>query len=278
MRLVGAAMLVTVTASAPAGALSQEFQYPLTAAVGTDDVLYIADRNLPGLWKAAGGKLEVFFQASRKFRTPLNAVRCVAVDPHGRVLAGDSSTREVYRFEQPGQPTPLTAGGIGIPMDIAVDPKGNLFVTDLELHRVWKVPAAGGPPVEFAAVEGPRGIAIDSHNRLWVVAHSPKYCLVRLDAEGQLETVLAGRKFEFGHEVVVDSEHNRAYVTDGYAKTVWQIDTQSGQMHKLVSGEPLQNPVGLERRGDHLLVVDPRARAVFQLTLDGKLTQIVPAN
>jgi hypothetical protein len=41
-----------------------------------------------------------------------------------------------------------------------------------------------------------------------------------------------------------------------------------------VSGEPLVNPVGLARHGDDLLVVDPRANAIFQVDARGKPTKL----
>jgi len=50
-------------------------------------------------------------------------VRCVAAgiyDDQGKLLAGDSATREVYRFDEAGNPVPLTKGKIGIATAIAV--------------------------------------------------------------------------------------------------------------------------------------------------------------
>src|SRR5436190_4070441 len=85
-----------------------EMQYPLAVAAGPDGAIYVADRNAHGVWKIAGGKLTPFWMGSNKFRTPLNAVRCVAVDAKGRVVAGDTATREIYRFNAEGQPEPLT--------------------------------------------------------------------------------------------------------------------------------------------------------------------------
>ena len=89
---------------------AQELNYPLAVAAADDGTLYIADRYLPGVWKVTNGKTEVYFQGSKKFRTPLNAVRCVAIDKQGRLLAGDSATREVYRFDESAKPKPLTGG------------------------------------------------------------------------------------------------------------------------------------------------------------------------
>ena len=101
-----------------------QMQYPLAITAADSGELYVADRELPGVWRADGAKLSVYFQGSKKFRTPLNAVRCLALDRSGALLAGDSSTREIYRFDKAGKPVPLTSGGIGIPMGMAVNSRG----------------------------------------------------------------------------------------------------------------------------------------------------------
>ncbi len=168
----------TIVLTAIAATLAQDAKparglvYPLDVSVTADaKTLYLVDRKLPGLWKAgADGKLAVFFQASKKFRTPLNAVRCIAADGKGGLLVGDSGTREVYRFSADGKSTPLTKGGIGIAMGIAVNAKGTIFVSDLELQRIWTVPAAGGEPKEFAVLPAPRGMTFDKKGQLWVVS------------------------------------------------------------------------------------------------------------
>ena len=64
-----------------------------------------------------------------------------------------------------------------------------------------------------------------------------------------------------------------AFVTDGYSKAVWKIPP-GGKPEKWVSGDPLVNPVGLTWKKDNLLVVDPRANAVFEVTPDGKVTKV----
>lgn len=244
-----------------------EFDYPLAVAVDPAGTIYVADRNLPGVWKISEGKRELFFQGSKKFRTPLNAIRCLAIDKQGNLLAGDSATREVYRFED-GKPVPLTMGGIGIPMAIDVDSQGDLFVADLELHRIWKVPAAGGRPVEFAQVPAPRGLTIDDEDRLWIVSHG-KNQVVRITPDGKQETVVEGRPFEFPHNIVLD-ENQTAYVSDGYADTIWKI-APSEPPQKWISGKPLQNPVGLAWKGETLLIVDPHAKAIFTADSEGTL-------
>lgn len=253
----------------PVSSRAQDFKYPLSTAATKDGTVFVADRNLPGIWKIANGKTEIYFQASKRFRTPLNAVRCVAIDKNGDLLAGDSSTREVYRFDKSGKPVPLTKAGIGIPMSIVVDSDGNLLVADLEVHRIWKVPAAGGKPEEFAAVPAPRGLAIDKDNRLWIVSHGKDH-VIRLSADGKTkEEVVKGRAFQFAHNIVLDKE-NTAYISDGYAKTIWKVKAD-GKPEKWISGDPLVNPVGLAWQGESLLIVDPRANKLFEADTAGKI-------
>jgi outer membrane protein assembly factor BamB len=252
---------------------AQEMQYPLSAAVADDGTVYVADRNFHGIWKISNGSLEQFFQGSAKFRTPLNAVRCVAMDHNGKLLAGDSSTREVYRFDDSGKPVPLTNGGIGVPTAIAVRKNGEILVADQELQFVWKVPASGGDPVKLAEVPGVVGLCLDADDQLWVTSRS-KYQLRRVDPDGTVENVLTDRPFQFPQYVAVDADKT-AYVTDNYAKAVWKVELGKSPV-KLVEGKPLVNPVGIVRHSDKLLVTDPRAKAIFQIDSAGKVTVLYP--
>jgi hypothetical protein len=246
--------------------------YPLSAAVAADGAVYIADLNLPGIRKVTDGQFSIYFQADKKFRTPLNRVRCVAIDHEGRILAGDTSTRQVYRFNSEGTPEPLLRGvGIGMPMALAPAPNGDLFVADLELHCVWKVPADGGEQVKFADVPAPRGLFLDKEGRLWVVSHG-KDQLVRIAPDGTIEALVTERVFDFAHNVAVDDQMN-AYVTDGYARSVWKVPP-GGSPEKWLEGAPLVNPVGLTWKGADLLVVDPRAPGLFLIAPDKTVTTL----
>jgi sugar lactone lactonase YvrE len=250
-----------------------ELQYPVSIAVQDSETIFLADRNLPGVWKLEADRLQVLFRASRQFRTPLNAIRCVAVDPDGSLLAGDSATRDVYRFDADGEPKPLTAQGkpfgqIGIPMDIVVDADGNLIVSDLELHQVVKVPKNGGNAEKIATITAPRGLYYDAKQQLWVIANRK---LVRMSADGDQETVVEDGVFQYPHTVVV--KNGIAFVCDGYAKTIWKVAPDS-QPVKFASGEPLVNPVGMDLLGEKLVVVDPRAKGIFAIDSEGKLTRV----
>jgi sugar lactone lactonase YvrE len=254
-------------------AASQELDYPISLAVHPSGALYLADRNLPGVWRLEGDRLSLFHQASKKFRTPLNAIRCVAVDRDGKLLAGDSATCDVYRFDESGRPQPLTAQGkpygqIGIPMSIVADAQGDLLVSDLETHRLWKVPRSGGKAESLFSLPAPRGLFYDAQRRIWAISGRT---LVRISAGGEKETVVGDGVFSFPHSVAVQ-ENGTAFVADGAAKTIWKV-APGAKPEPWVRGEPLDNPVGLDQYQGKLLVADPRAKAVFEIDSAGKLTR-----
>ena len=263
--LVG--MIVGLVSVAANRCFGDGMDYPLAVVAGPDNSIFVADRNLPGIWKIQDGKASIYFQGSKKFRTPLNAVRCLAIDSNGKLLAGDSSTREVYRFDAPDKPVPMTGGGIGIPTAMAIDSKGSILVCDLELHCIFEVPATGGKATEFVKVPAPRGIAIDAQDRVWVVSHS-KEPLVRFAKDKVKEVIVSEPVFQFAHQIVLDSKGD-GYITDGYAKSIWKIPAQ-GKPEKFFSGEPLKNPVGLAKQGEKLLIADPHQKMIYSLPMHGE--------
>lgn len=251
-----------------------EFVYPLAVTAQADGVIYVADRNMPGIWKVVDGQKSVYFQGSKKFRTPLNAVRCLAFDHQGKLLAGDSSTRDVYRFDDAGQPQPLTAGWIGIPMAIAVASDGTIYTADIELHRIWKMPAEGAKePTEFAVINSPRGLTIDPDGNLWVLSASSKQGQIqKVTPDGKIEPWIKDHPFNMPHNIV-RMDDGTFYVTDNYEHAVWKI-AADGKPEKFVAGEPLDRPVGLCRSGENLLIADPHIRTIFSLAPDKSLTVV----
>ncbi len=268
-----ACMFLTVFATVLHSLSAQEMEYPIAAAATEDGAIYVADIDVPAIWKIKDGKIEKYFEGSKKYRTPLNRVRSLAIDRDGKLLAGDSAMREVYRFDDSAQPVPLTKGGIGIPRAIAVLQNGDLMVSDQELHCIWKVPAAGGDPVLFVEVPGIIALCADKEDQLWITS-SPKHDLRRVSTDGKIENIVSDGPLEFPQDVTVDDAKN-VFVADNYAKTIWKI-AEGKAPEKFVTGDPLISPVGITRLGDKLIVTDPRAKALFQIDSDGKITKISP--
>lgn len=269
--LTAARAAVPVHAADPGGGL----EYPLAVAPTADGALLVADRVMPGLWRIADGKATVHFQGSKTFRTPLNAVRTVAIGPDGAVWAGDPATRDVHRVAPDGTTQPLTGGKIGIPADIAVDSHGTLFVSDLETQRVWRLAAGSAEPVQLAVLAAPRGLFVDGADQLWAVAASGDAPLVRIAADGTVTPVVKSRAFEFPHDVVVTAD-GTAYVSDNYAVAIWKV-APDGTVTKWLAGSPLVGPVGLALRNGRVVVADPKARTVFEIDDSGAAVPLVPA-
>jgi len=255
-------------------ASAQELEYPISAAVTDDGIIYVADTRAPAIWKIEGGQLQEYFDASKKYRTPLNRPRCLAIDAGGNLLAGDSSTREVYRFDDSGKPVPLTDGGIGIPRAIVVMPDGNLMVADQELHCIWQVPAGGGKPEKFVPVPGLIAMCGDQDGNLYVTS-GPRHQLRKITPEGTIENLVTGGPLEFPQEVTIDDNGN-LYIADNYAKAIWKVPS-GGKPTKLVEGAPMVNPVGITRVGERLIVTDSHAKAIFEVDASGQLSQFFPA-
>ena len=241
--------------------------YPLDAVVDSQGTAYVVDRNMHGVWKWSEGKLTPLFEGSPKFRTPMNAARSIALDEKGTLLVGDSATRDIYRIDADGKAEPITGGEIGIPMDIAVKSDGTIYVADLELRMLMRIPA-GSKKVEQVASVNPRGVFVDSKDQVWVVSQDKEQLLIVSDS-GETEAIVDHRVFEFPHQVVVNSK-GVAFVTDGYKKAVWKV-TKGSEPEILFAGKPLDNPVGIALVDDQLIVVDPRAGKVFRFE-EGKPT------
>lgn len=264
------------TAPSTAGTRPASPVYPLDAVVqppSTDDsasstsspTVWIVDRNVPGVWRYQQDQLELAVAGDKKFRKPLNAVRCIAISPTGVLTVGDPATREIYRRNDQGEMLPTVGGLIGIPVDLAYASNGTLYIADVERRVIWKQDSAETKPTIFAHVN-PRGLFVDSQDRLWVISQDEKQ-LLRFNPDSSQEVIVSERVFEFPHQVVVDSQE-RVWITDGYKKALWVIP-RGGRPEIAFSGEPFQNPVGLFLIDDMPGIVDPHARQVFRFR-DGK--------
>lgn len=278
LRLWSAVILIAIASTAnsqtpvkTSGVTDAAPIYPLDLAVDQAGNAWVVDLNLPGVWKSESGSVTKVLEGSKRFRERMNKVRCLAFSPSGQLYVGDTATREIYRIGSDGSAEPTVGGMIGIPMDIAFSKDGTMFVADLERRVLWKV-APDQKPEIFADVN-PRGVFVDSSDRIWVVSQNKKPLeqLIRLTSDGQKTVIAASDQILFPHQVVVDSS-GTAWLSDGYKKAIWKI--QEG-MEPVVAfeGSPLVNPVGMALVDDRPVVVDPRAQAAFRLNSEGKLEE-----
>ena len=240
--------------------------YPLDGLMDKSGAVWIVDRNKPGVWLFQENQLKLEVQGSNRFRQPLNAARCLAISPAGDLAIGDPATREVYRKDSSGQWKATLNGIVGIPVDLAFLSDGTLLIADLERRVLWKQTTPGSDPEILAGVN-PRGVFVDHADRIWVVSQDEQQ-LLKISKSGEVEPVVSKRVFDFPHQVVVNTQ-DQVWVTDGYRKGVWSW--KLGEEPKLaVSGDPLQNPVGLFLVDDQPAIVDPHAQSVFKW-IDGRV-------
>lgn len=273
LRFVGGCF-VLLAAIAGAARAAEELVYPMDLVVDREGAIVIADRQLPGVLRLAGGELQTLALGSRRFREPLNAVWCVAIDHAGRVLVGDSAARGVFRISAPGRFEKINTDYIGLPIRLAVDSQGRIYVSDLETQRIWRMPPEGGACEEFAIVAGVRGLAIDRQDRLWTLRANPPQ-LVRYQPDGSREILVTEGPFDFPHQLALSSEGDIAYVADGGAnRCLWRVPPGTPP-EKWRQGEPLVNPTGLAWQGENLLIVDPRAGGILRAPPEGPLEWVV---
>ena len=157
-------------------------------------------------------------------------------------------------------------------MALAVAPDGTIYTADLELHRIWKMPAEGSKePAEFAVINSPRGLTLDPDNNLWVLSTSSKDGQIqKVKPDGTIEPFVKGHPFNLPHNIV-RMDDGSFFVTDNYEHCVWKI-TSDGEKQQWIAGKPLDRPVGLCRSGEDLLIADPHIRTIFKLAPDKTLT------
>jgi sugar lactone lactonase YvrE len=242
--------------------LAQEtsgLSYPRAVAAGKQD-WYVLDRNLPGVWRVHDGSLDILVQGSKKNREPLNAPQCLTVAADGTLYVGDSATRDVYKIETGKDPVPLFKGEVGNVSAIVIGTDGTLYLADLESNMILKGSSSGGKLDRFADRKGVRGLALDSEEKLWVLA-STEPQLVRYASDKP--DIMAAKAFRYPAALSVRGV-NEWYVADSYDACIY-MGTDSAAPSKLVCGEPLKYPAGIALIGDKdLVIADPHAKTVWK--------------
>jgi len=248
--------------------------YPVAATQSDEGVTYVVDRNLPGVWKIEDGNASVFYKGSKKYREPLNAPRCIAIDGKGRVLVGDSAARNIFVVTSGQEPKPLSTTRIGIPMSIAVGQDDQIYVADLELHQVLVLEGGADEPVDakkLASIRAPRALAVDQENHVWVVGGS-KNPVQKISPEGDVTPMVEGGDLQYPAGIAVASDGSVA-ITDSYQKSIFKLG-DDGKWVALLQGEPLVHPVSLVSSGDQWIVADSRGSSIWSVDSEGKATAL----
>jgi DNA-binding beta-propeller fold protein YncE len=275
-RLVVILTAAGTAASPPRGSEAPpRLEYPVAVAAAPDGTMYIADAKLHAIVKRdPQGKLEVVARSGDKDRSPLRALRAIACEPDGGVLAADTATSDVYRIQRGQPPQALTGGTIDMPNGIVIDRDGSIVVTDLRLNNLVRVPKLGGVPTEIASLPAPRGVALGPDGGFVVLSSGPNQ-LLYVSAKGEVKPFVKGKPFRFPIALASGPADGTFVVADVYAKTVWLVGAK-GEVRPLSQGTPLERPEGLTRDASGtVLLADPSARQIFRIGADGTPEPVV---
>ena len=199
-------------------AAAAQLRDPAAVALAADGSVLIADRGNHRLLRVRDGRLTTLAGGAGDGVLSLPSALVAAAD--GSVYVADTGHRKVRRIDGGGALTTVAGdGGSGYCGDglagtaarvawaagVAVDPAGNVFYADLELHRVRRVDAVSGivttvagdgragydgdgGPATSAALNAPHGIALDAAGQLYL-ADSDNHRIRRVRRDGVIETV-----------------------------------------------------------------------------------------
>ncbi|MCC7327600.1 MAG: hypothetical protein IT521_12445 [Burkholderiales bacterium] len=209
--------VTTIAGSLPAtGAIdgvgpAARFAYPKNVAVDGSGTIYVADagNNLirkitsSGVTTTLAGKAGVAGTADGTLMSAtFDGPSGVALGPGGTVYVADSGSHRIRRISPEGTvatfaganwPTPVHGFGYSIagsvPVAIAVDGSGNVYVADSGMNMIRKVSPSGSDSVLTTAI-APRGVAVDSNGNLYM-SDSGNQTIRKIAVTGQ-DTVVAG--------------------------------------------------------------------------------------
>ncbi|MFD0041190.1 NHL repeat-containing protein, partial [Streptomyces anulatus] len=209
-------------------AVAAQLNRPYGIAVDSAGSVYFSDHSNHRIRRVTtDGKINTVAGAAAGFRgdagpavsAQLNGPREVAVDRAGAVYVADSSNHRVRKITADGQIStvagsgvagfggdggPATAARLNLPMGVAVDSAGALYVCDYHNQRVRKITADGqistvagsgvagfagdGGSAVTAQLRNPYAVVVNSDGELFI-ADSSNHRVRKITADGQISTV-----------------------------------------------------------------------------------------
>jgi len=152
------------------GSITTGIDLPVNAAVDLHGTLYVANNGNSTVTEYPFGKTSPSVTLSGGQLVYPNGI---AVDNSGTVyVTSGANAGSCYVLVYPkGASTPSEQiNGFDLPVGLAIDKSGNLYVGDALQDVVWKVPKGSTTPsnLGLSGLDDPVGLAIDPSNNLWV--------------------------------------------------------------------------------------------------------------
>jgi sugar lactone lactonase YvrE len=137
-------------------------------AVDANNNVYVADNT--------NGSVVKFSQtagiATTLTATALNTPTALALDGHGNLLVADKGAGAVYRLPvvgiTTGLPRIVTVSGTIIPVGVAADPAGDVYIADASTNSIIEVSATGGQSIVASGFSAIDGLAVDGTGSVYV--------------------------------------------------------------------------------------------------------------
>ncbi len=242
--------------------IAEEAKHRVRHVLSDGTILTVAGTGVPGNAPDAGLAVG----------SPLNAPRGLALDNAGNLYISDSGSNRVRMVTKSGLLS--TVATLENPDKLVFD-TGILYVAETGANRIAK--RTGGVWTEVAAVEAPRGLAIDSDGNLYTTSIRQ---VLRVRQDGIVEILASSDPLEAPSALAV-SDSGQIVVSDEGAHRLWMIEGEgfltaiAGTGAAGYSGEEgvaletsLDAPAGIAFEAGSIVLCDPGNNRVRKLTLE----------
>lgn len=146
----------------------------------------------------------------------------IALDPTtNSIIVPDSPTGEVYRMSLNGKTLTRLASGIVRPVGAVVDAQGNIYVADECGGTLWRIPPRGAP-THLSGFGMLDDVALDPHGNLLVTDLAGAiHSVIRVNWTTDKRETLASQGLIEPQGLLVDS-HDDIFVSDDYANIIME--------------------------------------------------------
>ncbi|HEY1428663.1 MAG TPA: SMP-30/gluconolactonase/LRE family protein [Candidatus Tumulicola sp.] len=176
------------------GSITDGIDLPINDAVDSSGTVYVANNGNSTVTEYPLGASSPSVTLSDQIVNPNG----VAVDKAGNVYVTSGAyvgQCNVLVFPKGATSPSATIGPFQLPVGLAIDAKGDLFVGDVVANAVFEVPKGKTAPknLDLSGINDPTGVAIDPKNNLWVVNYQGNTALeFKIGSKSPMQTISSG--------------------------------------------------------------------------------------